>query len=302
MNPKYKQNHKTGRYDEDHQNSAINQALLQQNIFDTFKKYKDQDIFDFGFTILTCMLSPLDLYDNNISHFLTIDTLHELIEIMPSKKILAKDICCVLHSEEQLRKIAANISTNQQNISSIASRVPMTNNFSCSSPIETSKTLKRSYNFSYETKSILTLLKEQNRYSDSCLDFLCSCLKIDPEQRITANVLLSHEFLSDNHQSLGPNVSLAELMRLDNGSLHRDNKQLDQSMIDKQGDKFIEALKVVFMNKEVRSKFESMLNSSQTNTIDQRRLLNLEAELDIPSWKIWERLQTEIIQGKKKEN
>ena len=292
------QNHKSGRYDQ-YENSPLNQAHSQQYIFDTFKKYKDQDIFDFGFTILTCMLSPLDLCDSN--NFLTIENLHELIEIIPLKKMFAKDICCVLHSEEQLRKISANMKINQQNINLMESKIPLTNNFNFSNPIESLKTIK-SCTSSYETKSILTILREQNRYSESCLDFLCSCLKIDPEQRITTNVLLSHEFLSDNHQSLGPNVSLAELMRLDDSPLNLGSKQLNQSMREKQTDKLIGALKVVFMNKEVRNKFESMLNSSPNNIIDQKKLLSLGAELDIPSWMIWERLQSEVIQEKRKDS
>ena len=84
---------------------------------------------------------------------------------------------------------------------------------------------------------------------------------------------------------------------MDNKELaETDNKELAKTMIDKQGDKLIEALKVVFMNKEVRNEFESMLGRTQTNSISQKKLINLESELDIPVWKIWKRLQVEVMQ------
>ena len=171
MNPQYRESHKTGLYNQVHQNSVLDQEFLQEKCSDNFEKYKDQDIFDFGFTLLICMLDPLHHLYNN-TNFLTIETLHQLIEIIHSKKTLAKDICCVLHSEEKLRKIASNINIcYPKNLSLTILRAPLTNNFHFSSPRQLSKTLNINTS-SYEIKPTISILKEQNRYSESCLDLV----------------------------------------------------------------------------------------------------------------------------------
>jgi len=142
----------------------------------------------------------------------------------------------------------------------------------------------------------LSLLTEHNRFSESFVDFLCSCLKIDPEQRVTGEVLLSHEFLSESHVNFGPNVSVSEILQMCNVQQYQ-GKDVAERVMNQQLDKFCEALKVVFMNKEVKEKFEEMVKRTPGRVVEEKKLAELASELDMTVTQIWEGMKREVLKS-----
>jgi hypothetical protein len=250
-----------------------------------------QDIFDFGLLLLICALGPLEYYDT--TNFFTPETLHQLIDLVPSKK-LTKGVCCLIHSEEHLRKVIAGAQLSCPSSAQLP-KTPLNNNFQSPKSKDCPKINHNNPNDNNtRTNEFNILWHLKNRFSESFIDFLCSCLKIDPDHRVNCDLLLAHEFLSENHHSLGPTVNIKELLQMGNVN-QLNTKEITNTMSHQQLDKFCEAMRLVFMNKEIKENFYEMLNRTPTKTIEDKKLSDLAVELDVPASIIWDRIQNNVL-------
>lgn len=138
--------------------------------------------------------------------------------------------------------------------------------------------------------SIIDMLTLGNRYSDTFIDFLCQCLKFDPSARISAQDLLEHEFFSDNHICKGPLLSLDEILKMNSGlSAASSFKSNVESLGTDHLERFLEALEVVFFNKNTRKKFENMFFNGKSEDFE-KKVLELASEFDITTHKLREKI------------
>ena len=254
-----------GQFDEDSQSSS------------SFSHQKDlaQDIFDFGFLLLQCALGDLSTYDLN--NLITLENVKNVISSLSSQK--KTDACCLLHNEELVRKL---ISINAPHITS-------------SKKVEESYGRKRiqlledlNLNQSFYPDAPYLSLHEvlsTNRFSEAFISFLCSCLKLDAEQRCSAENLLEHEFLNEYHETCGPQVSFQEVLKLVKSS----NRGLENEQ-EKEMNKIGEALRMVFLNRHVKDKFDLMVSRSNKGELDEKRVMELAGELGVSARKLKKKL------------
>lgn len=237
-----------------------------------------QDIFDFGLTLLQCAIGDLTFVDPNFCF--TPENVKVAVDSITAKKNY-KTSCCVFHSEDLIRKSLGLINSSN---GSFRKKI-LTNNFSIKSPNPQISTSKSSSGATHPSCSFLSLLNLGGRFSESFIDFLCCCLKIDPTQRPDASVLMNHEFLSSSHKCNGPLLDLPDLIRLEQGA-----NQLRTPIAKKHLDKFMEALNVVFLNREVKQKLDAIIERAQKRT-DDKRIQDLARELGVPANNLFERLK-----------
>lgn len=216
----------------------------------------------------------MPLFDTHAT--LTPENIKLALESITAKKHY-KTSCCILHNEDVIKKALGFISSSASgsNSNSFKKKV-LTNNFSIKSPRPLSS--KQSYYQNNEC-TMLHMLTLGDRFSESFIDFLCCCLRLDPSQRSDARELLNHEFLSESHHNFGPLLSLSELLRLE--AKDTTYKAYADGLGHKHLDKFVEALKVVFLNKEVKQKFDLIQFRNGRTAIEEKRLIELSKELDV---------------------
>jgi hypothetical protein len=190
--------------------------------------------------------------------------------------------CCLLHSEGIIKKALGFITNSANNF---LRKSVLKNNFSVKHNTMRESVQNRLHN----TISIFDLLTTCHRFSDSFIDFLCSCLKLDPSQRPDPKALLNHEFLSDNHHSLGPLVTLNDIVKIQDVDVNVITEYTAQ-MSNAQVDKFCEALHVVFLNKEVRQKFDMISSRNPIKNAEDRKIVEVANEIDVPPHLLWEKL------------
>jgi len=247
-------------------------------------KALSQDIFDLGMTLLQCAVGEFSIFDSSMS--LTPENIKLALKSSSIKKC-HKAACCVLHSETMIKK-ALGFGAVAEGSSCSHHRL-LTNNFGLASGSDSSDTQK---NINPLKMSILDMINIGGRYSESFIDFLCQCLKLDPSKRLNAADLLEHEFLSDDHICKGPLLSLEEILKVTNLEAGSFKKNVEDLGVDHL-DRFLEALSVVFFNKDTKKKFNSMY--SKTKKVDfNERLIELAFEFDLPVHKLREKIESFI--------
>ena len=250
------------------------------------------DIFDLGYLLLTCALGDLNLYD--YTGFLDLNKLKSVIELFnKSTHKQARDACCILHSEQELRKFhSETLSTTR--LKDAGSKSPLQNNFQLKSP-------KDQDNLStYQQKAsipftLLELLESKGRYSADFIDLLCKCLQLQSTNRPAAKILIAHKFFSSDHISVGPIADLSELI---NVSRKGKEAQLDERSADDQLNRVFEAMKIVLLNREAREKMSNLINGKNHDDIqsrEYRKLKDLAAEFGVPISKVLNKFKDEIL-------
>ena len=243
-----------------------------------------QDIFDFGFTLLQCAVGDFSMYD--LTGQITLENLKIMLNSKALKKY-AQNSCCLLHSEEFVRRIIGSINT--PNDSATLKKKIMTNSFMVRSPRNGDKKARESIQMSSHIP-LIEVLTAGNRFSEDFVDFLCNCLKLDEHQRMGATDLLNHNFLGENHICKGPVVSVKEFMRL--RSKENDIIKVGAEKISSEHlEKFSEALGVVFLNRDVKEKCEGLLNKEVTSKFDDKKIVDLADELEVSPRRLWNRLK-----------
>lgn len=255
-----------GQFDEDSQSSS------------SFSHQKDlaQDIFDFGFLLLQCALGDLSTYDLN--NLITLENVRNVISSLSSQK--KTDVCCLLHDEDLVRKlisINAPHMTNKKVEESYGRK-----------RIQLLEDLNLNQSF-YPDAPYLSLYEvlSTNKFSEAFLNFLCSCLKLDAEQRCSAENLLEHEFLNEYHETCGPQVSFQEVLKLVKSSNSGNGMENEK---EKEMNKIGEALRMVFLNRQVKDKFDFMVSRSSKGELDEKRVSELAGELGVSARKLKRKL------------
>ena len=227
---------------------------------------------------MQCALGDLSTYDS-----LNILTLESVKSALSTLSIRSRhSACCLLHSEDLIRKTiknSSNLLDEKKKNDSYSRR-------------NTKPNEETEASFSSEVPHIplIEILTSMNRFSDNFRSFLCSCLKIDPEKRPRAEDLWNHRFLSELHCSRGPQILLQEFIGITLKKERGILKSLDNED-DKELHKFEEALKVVFLNRRVKEKFESMLNRNSKQELDEKRVSEIASELGVSSHKLKRKLK-----------
>lgn len=271
-------------------NGSMSQLNKEQNL----ALQMSTDIFDLGYMLLTCALGSLEFYD--LTSFYSLENIKQVLELLPSAKKCSKTWCCLLHSEVDLRKFCSSLETTSRFKES--NKKLVANNYGLNSQgIRDSHTVKKSY---YHF-TLLELLQSQNRFSESFIDFLCACLKIESTQRPTTNNLLTHEFFSESHKSQGTPITFSELISVNKKRVEYSPKlRARQITTDNhtQFDRVCEAIKIVLMNCDVRDKVNRIAvrkEYEKEGTRDHKKLLDLANELDISLDVVIERFRQEIF-------
>ena len=251
------------------------------------------DIFDFGYLLLICALGNLELYDS--TGFYSLENLKSLIDLLPSSRRQGKNFCCILHSEEDLRKSHCELSPTKK-FGGSGPKSPLHNNFQLKSPknqdSNSSSNKKASAPF-----TLLDLLRRNRRHSETFVDFLCNCLRVDSHARSDASSLLSHEFLNESQVSSGPLVSLSELI-----SSNRKEQafELSNNLNEDHLNRVGEAIKIVLVNHEIK---EKLLKFSDQNIYESRKgreyqkINALAMEIGVPIASVIEKFRNEIFKN-----
>ena len=245
-----------------------------------FAHQKDlaQDIFDFGFILLQCALGDLSTYDLN--NFITLENLKSVLSSLASQK--KTDVCCLLHDEDLVRKIISINGfhmTNQKKSEESYGRKRM--------QLLDDLNLNQSFYPDAPYLSLYEVLSSSNRFSEAFLNFLCGCLKLDSEQRLKTETLLDHEFLNEYHEPCGPQISFQEVLRLTQKSGTGKSHENEQ---EKEVNKIGEALRMVFLNRHVKDKFDMMVSRSNKGELDDKRVMDLAGELGVSAKKLKKKL------------
>lgn len=144
-----------------------------------------QDIFDFGFLMLKCAIGDLDFF--GISDFT--NKLKIFIEEYIKRPEERHKFCCVVHDEDAISSISLPSGDEK----------------------DKNKGRRGSGNFVPFHVSIKDFLAAGN-FSKNFKDFLCCCLRFDPNQRFTASSLLNSAFLQDK-KTAGPLTTLTEVLQ-----------------------------------------------------------------------------------------
>jgi hypothetical protein len=136
--------------------------------------------------------------------------------------------------------------------------------------------------------TIQDFLKTQN-FSQEFIDFLCSCLKFDPQERPSLKTLMKSPFIT-NKNTKGPAVSLSDLLKISN--TWSKNSVLPseyQGYSERQLNKLVETLTLVLPNCEkLPSKF---FDEFEMLTPNSQVILDLANELGLPALKVWKRVE-----------
>ena len=249
------------------------------------------DSFDLGYLLLTCALGNLDFFD--VSGFYSLENLKTLIDIASSQRQKARNCCCLLHSEGELRRIHAEVSYTKQ-LRESDKKAPETDNF----PLKTSRTHDSNYSSnkkSFIPFTLLELLQNNQRFSQSFIDFLCLCLRIDPNFRFGPKALLDHEFAAQSHAPSGPLVHLAELM---SNHMMQPDLSLNNKLNEEHLNRVCEAIKIVLYNRDASEKimrFASEKVYENTNSREYLKLSELAVELGVPVQKVIKKFREEIF-------
>jgi len=249
----------------------------QSNSIFSYQKDFAQDIFDFGFILLQCALGDLSTYDLN--NFITLENLKSVISCLASQK--KTDCCCLLHDEDLVRKL---ISINGFH---------MTNNKKAEESYGRKRkglledlNLNQSFYPDAPYLSLYEVLSSSNRFSEGFLNFLCGCLKLDSDQRHSAESFLDHEFFNEYHEPCGPQLSFQEVLKLTQRSIGKGHENEQEKEVNKIG----EALRVVFLNRHVKDKFDMMVSRSNKGELDEKRVMDLAGELGVSAQKLKKKL------------
>ena len=245
------------------------------------------DVFDIGYTLLTCALGNLEFFDS--TGFYTLEGLKSLIDSFVLHRRHQKNYCCLLHSEEELRKFNVGLTVTSMGKDS-SRKPPLTNNFQLRTPRTNETLTSRRYTAPF---TLLELLQSSERHSDSFIEFLCCCLRLDSTARLEPESLLEHEFLSQSHISLGPQMLLPEFV-------NSSRKELDQSPSQRLNeahlDRVCDAIKIVLMNKEAKNSIASMGKSYATPyTREHRKMKELAAEMAVPVVTVIAKFKEEVF-------
>ena len=245
------------------------------------------DIFDLGYMLLSCALGDLNLYDR--TGFYDLSNLQSLMKGIHSQGRQIKNSCCLLHSEQELRKYHFERSLVAK---SEEQKITLKNNFAQKQQDNS----EPDYNTGRRPFTLLELLSINNRYSDSFIDFLCNCLQITPGSRLEARSLLDHEFLSSTHMSSGPLMSFSELTLTNkkDAGLSGSSEKIHEEHLTK----VIEAVKIVLLNRGARDKMAKYINVNlieHPQSREYRKLYELANELKMPISKVLARFRNEIF-------
>lgn len=241
--------------------------------------------------LLTCALGNLEFYDS--TGFYSLDNLKYVIDLLPNHRRYGRNHCCVLHSEEELRRFHTGLSSTTK-LRDSGRKAPMTNNFQLKSPrSHDSNSLQNKRAAAPFT--LLELLQEGGRFSESFLDFMCNCLRFDPAARLEGRSLLDHEFLSDSHVSVGPLMNLMELMHT-----NKKDQEADAGEILKEQhlNRVCEAIKIVLINQDARDKITRLATNKEYEnpySREHRKLKELASEIGISMKKVMAKFREEIF-------
>jgi serine/threonine protein kinase len=249
-------------------------------VLDTKQGKIAQDIFDYGFMLLICAVGGLELFES--SDFT--EKLKIFLEEFNKKPQDRHKYCCLIHNEDL--------------ISSIKLASPESTLFT-NKPVKVHKA-NNGFIVDKNSKNIAEIriqdfLKSAN-FSRDFIDFLCSCLKFDPERRATSKDLFNSHFFrrKDNN---GPNVSLLELLKI--------SSQWSRNFVlppeyhgpsEAQLQKLYEALNVVLPNCE-RFVDEERRDFSELDNFDENNaeIKELANDMGIPVEMVWKKLQPLFI-------
>ncbi len=238
--------------------------------------------------LLQCALGDLSMYDP--TGLLTLENLKNVLDSRALKKA-SPNACCLLHSEEIVRKLVSS-ANNSYNNTTVKKKV-ITNSFMLRSPKASDLKSPTHSNSSGSSLHIplLEALKMGNRFSEQFIDFLCNCLKLDEGSRMNDRELLCHNFLSEDHSCKGPNISLKEFLKIGVKD-HIDHKQVIANIKHNHLEKFTEALNVVFLNGSVKEKFLRMLKKDPLQKLEEKKIQELAQELEVSPTSLWQHVQT----------
>jgi len=267
---------------------AINLGL--NNLHDKNQTFSS-DIFDLGHLLLTCALGNLEFFDP--SGFYSLENLKSLKDLVPSYRRHTKNFCCVLHNEEELRRWFCELSPTRK-LRETGQKAPLTNNFALKSP-KNQDSNSSSSKRTPSPVSLLDLLRRNNRFSDSFIDFLCNCLQIESNSKPSTKSLLDHEFLSETHTSHGPILSLSEL--LSTSRKHQENKQ-SNSINEEQLTRVTDAMKIVLMNREIKEKLAKYSHNElyeNKASREYQKLTTLATELGVPLSSLIDKFRNDLF-------
>lgn len=248
------------------------------------------DVFDLGYLLLTCALGNLDLFDTN--GFYSLENLKFLLEMLPSSRRQTKSFCCVLHSEEELRRCYCELSPTRK-LRDSGPKTPLINNFHAKSPSN------QGSNSSCNKKApftLLDLLRRNRRHSDRFIDFLCNCLKVDTHARCNTSSLLEHEFVRDDYVSSGPLISISEVINANKGETVEMSNKVNEEHLNR----VCEAIQIVLVNREIKGKMTQFASNSvyeNQNSREYQKIQALAMEIGVPVNNLIDKFRNEIFKS-----
>jgi len=235
-----------------------------KNSDDVQQQAMAQDIFDFGWLMLKSAVGDLELFgeaDFSLKLKIFLDEYNK----RPEER---HNHCCVLHDEE----LIASINPAFPDYDSVKSR---------------SKRTSRKEKFQLGFKDLLSA----NNFSENFLDFLCGCLRFNPDERLTASSLLSSSFIKSS-KSQGPSTSLVELLKLNTQA----NKDVIlpaqyQAASEKHLEKVCSALSMIWSQSSVISNEDADIRRLQYMNANSMAIQDLAFELGLPSAKVFKQLK-----------
>jgi len=223
--------------------------------------------------MLTCALGGMDLFDND-GFMAKLKIILAEIEKKPQER---SKYCCLIHNQELISSV---ILQNADEDVFLNKPVKVQRN----NTIMFDKSPKQQTTLSI--KEFLTC----NNYSKDFIDFLCSCLRFDPNKRGNLISLFTSHFLQDSITK-GPNTSIHDLIKISTQWNHNNPLRPEiQGPSEGQLKKLCDALAMVLPNCNHLSQ-DSKLNKLEVLkklTPKSQRIKNLSAELGLPPSKVWE--------------
>jgi len=248
-----------------HDLSLISDNKLREGI--------SQDVFDFGYLMLTCALGGLELFDTDGF----VSKLRALLAEIEKKPQERNKYCCLIH--------------NQELISSVVLQNADEDIF-LNKPVKVQRNNTITFEKSPKKQTILSIkdFLTCNNYSKDFIDFLCSCLKFDPNKRGSLRSLFTSRFLQDSH-SRGPNTSIHDLIKISTQWNHNNPLKPEiQGPSEGQLKKLCDALAMVLPNCHQTSQDPKSNKLEILKKLNSRshRIRSLSSELGLPASKVWE--------------
>lgn len=193
---------------------------------------------------------------------LTLENIKQALQKLSHKK--KSDACCLIHSEEFIRRALTPNGPRRSHKNGRRYKV--------------AEEIDSSFSSDTPYMSLSDILISMNRFSEGFMSFLCSCLQLNGERRPKAEDLLHNRFLSELHRTKGPQVSFKEFIGLDHKEVGDVLKTI-QNEDDKGFRRLGEALRVVFLNRNVKEKFDQMLTKTGKNELEGQKISELASEL-----------------------